>query len=195
MTDTSAVAAAVARTVRRLRTERGWSLDALASRAGVSKGVLVGLEQGGANPSLGTLLRVSDAFGVPLTRIVQVEDEPAIRVLTPAQQVDLWQGDSGGTGTLVGGTDPATRPGGGHGPAMELWRWQLHPGEARHSEAHRPGCREILLVTTGALTLVAGDTERELTRGTAAVYHGDAPHTYRNHTAAIARFTMAVLDV
>jgi transcriptional regulator with XRE-family HTH domain len=195
MTDTSAVAAAVARTVRRLRTERGWSLDALAARAGVSKGVLVGLEQGGANPSLGTLLRVSDAFGVPLTRLVQVDEEPVIRLLSKNEQADLWHGESGGVGTLVAGTDPAAQPGGGHGPAVELWRWHLHPGEARHSEAHRPGCREILLVTAGTVTLTVAGTERELPRGTAAVYHGDAPHTYRNRTDAVAAFTMAVLDV
>lgn len=195
MPDTSAVAAAVARTVRRLRTDRGWSLDTLASRAGVSKGVLVGLEQGGGNPSLGTLLRISDAFGVPLTRLVQVEEEPRIRILPADRQVALWRGESGGTGTLIAGTDPGDRPGGGHGPAMELWRWHLSPGETRESEPHRPGCREIMLVTDGALTLHAGPAERELGRGDAAVYPGDVPHAYHNHTDAPAEFTLAVLDV
>lgn len=195
MPDTSAVAAAVARTVRALRTERGWSLDTLASRAGVSKGVLVGLEQGGGNPSLGTLLRISDAFGVPLTRLVQIDEEPAIRLLPANRHVALWHGESGGIGTLIAGTDPGDRAGGGHGPAMELWRWRLTPGETRQSEPHRPGCREILLVTSGALTLRAGTTERELTGGDAAVFHGDLPHAYHNHTGAPADFTLAVLDV
>lgn len=194
MTDTSAVAGAVARTVRRIRAERGWSLDSLAARAGVSKGVLVGLEQGGANPSLGTLLRVSDALGVPLTRMVQVEEEPLVRLLPADRHADLWRGDAGGAGTLVAGTDPGA-PAGGRGPAMELWRWRLAPGEARRSEPHRPGCREILLVTEGALTLEVGGTEQVLDHGTAAVFHGDAPHAYRNHTGAPARFTLAVLDV
>lgn len=191
MPETSAVAAAVARTVRGLRTERGWSLDALASRSGVSKGVLVGLEQGGGNPSLGTLLRISDAFGVPLTRLVQIDEEPRIRVLPADRQVALWRGESGGTGTLIAGTDPGDRP----SPALELWRWRLEPGETRESEAHRPGCREIMLVTAGALTLRAGRTERGLTCGDAAVYPADVPHTYHNHTDEPVEFTMAVLDV
>ena len=40
------IPAALARTLQTLRAERGWSLDQLAARSGVSKGVLVSLEQG-----------------------------------------------------------------------------------------------------------------------------------------------------
>lgn len=39
-----AALAAIARNVRAARGSRGWSLDALAARSGVSKGVLVTLE-------------------------------------------------------------------------------------------------------------------------------------------------------
>jgi len=80
MSDTPHVTGAVARTLQALRTERGWSLDQLAARSGVSKGVLVALEQERSNPSLATLARISDAFGVPVTRLVEISDEPAVRV-------------------------------------------------------------------------------------------------------------------
>ena len=65
------ITGALARTMQSLRTERGWSLDQLAARSGVSKGVLVALEQGRSNPNLATLAKVADAFGVPLTRLVE----------------------------------------------------------------------------------------------------------------------------
>ncbi|HEV8279920.1 MAG TPA: helix-turn-helix transcriptional regulator, partial [Streptosporangiaceae bacterium] len=42
---------ALARTLQSLRAERGWSLDQLAARSGVSKGVLVALEQARSNPN------------------------------------------------------------------------------------------------------------------------------------------------
>src|SRR5260370_6464081 len=67
MADVPEITAAVARTLQALRADRGWSLDQLAARSGVSKGVLVALEQGRSNPNLATLARIGDAFGVPVT--------------------------------------------------------------------------------------------------------------------------------
>src|SRR5215467_13832805 len=54
--DTS-LTGAVARILQSLRAERGWSLDQLAGKSGVNKGVLVALEQGRSNPNLATLAR------------------------------------------------------------------------------------------------------------------------------------------
>src|SRR5260370_8129493 len=105
---------ALARTIQFLRAERGWSLDQLAARSGVSKGVLVALEQSRSNPNLGTLARISDAFGVPVTRLVDVPDEPSVRITGPAESRVLWHGPLGGTGTIIAATDPPSPP--------ALWR-------------------------------------------------------------------------
>ncbi|HTF47362.1 MAG TPA: helix-turn-helix transcriptional regulator, partial [Pseudonocardia sp.] len=70
MTDrdvSSTVSRAVAANLRGLRARRGWSLDQLARRSGVSKGVLVALEGDRGNPSLTTLCRLADAFAVSVT--------------------------------------------------------------------------------------------------------------------------------
>ncbi|MGK5554693.1 helix-turn-helix domain-containing protein [Actinomadura kijaniata] len=186
MNDQEAVGEAVAHTVRALRAEHGWSLDELAGRAGVSKGVLVGLEQGRGNPNLGTLIRIADALRVPLTRLVQVEERPAVRIFPPDRQVVLWRGEHGGTGTLLAGGDPR--------PALEMWRWDLLPGEERASDAHQPGTQEIIYVESGELTLRVDGRSDRLGPGTAAVFAGDRPHSYRNDTDRELRFVMAVLD-
>src|ERR1700757_5023292 len=80
MAEVPDITAAVARTLQALRADRGWSLDQLAARSGVSKGVLVALEQGRSNPNLATLARIGDAFGVPVTLLVDVGGEPAVRI-------------------------------------------------------------------------------------------------------------------
>src|SRR5215831_15184930 len=72
MAEVPDITAAVARTLQALRADRGWSLDQLAARSGVSKGVLVALEQGRSNPNLATLARIGDAFGVPVTLLVDL---------------------------------------------------------------------------------------------------------------------------
>jgi transcriptional regulator with XRE-family HTH domain len=180
------VAEAVARTVRVSRAAHGWSLDTLAARSGVSKGVLVNLEQGRANPSLGTLIKIAEALGVPLTRLVQVEEEPILRVFPADRHVVLWRGESGGHGTLIAGSDPR--------PSIELWTWEMQPGEIRESEAHTTGTREIAYVQEGALTLLVDDRTEILTAGSAAVFFGDRTHGYANHGSEPCRYVLAVMD-
>jgi transcriptional regulator with XRE-family HTH domain len=183
----AAIGEAVARTVRSLRSAHGWSLDQLAARSGVSKGVLVSLEQGRGNPNLGTLIRISEALGVALTRLVQVEEDPAVHCFPPDRHVDLWRGPSGGVGTLLGGTDPR--------PSIELWRWELRPGEMAESQPHTPGTREILHVEAGVLTLVVDGRRHTIPAGTAAAFHGDRPHSYANDEKAPCRYILAVMDL
>ena len=104
MAEVPDITAAVARTLQALRADRGWSLDQLAARSGVSKGVLVALEQGRSNPNLATLARIGDAFGVPVTLLVDLGGEPAVQISSPDASRVLWRGPSGGTAHA-----PATR--------------------------------------------------------------------------------------
>jgi hypothetical protein len=46
-------------------------LDDDEEAAGVSRRMVVNLEQGAANPSVGTLLKISDALGVDLPALVE----------------------------------------------------------------------------------------------------------------------------
>ena len=116
----------------------------------MSKGVLVTLEQGRSNPNLATLARIGDAFGVPVTLLVDLGGEPAVQVSSPDASRVLWRGPSGGTGTIIGATDPPW--------AAELWRWEVMPGESFGGDAHAPATREMVWVESGTLTLtVAGE--------------------------------------
>ena len=66
-----AVARTIGRRVRAGRTERGWTLDVLAQRSGVSRRMLINVEQGATNPSIATLLRLADALGIGLPALVE----------------------------------------------------------------------------------------------------------------------------
>ena len=185
--DESRVGEAVAHAVRALRSAHGWSLDQLATRAGVSKGVLVALEQGRGNPNLGTLIRISEALGVALTRLVQVEEDPPVRLFPPERHVVLWHGPSGGNGTLLAGSDAR--------PSVELWTWELRPGEPRDSDAHAPGTREVVYVQDGTLTLTVDGRSHVIPAGGAAVFLGDRRHSYSNEGDVPCRYVLAVMDL
>ena len=65
------LAHAIGARVKQQRMTRRWTLDQLARYAGVSRRVLVNVEQGAVNPRVGTLLRLSDALGVGLPALVE----------------------------------------------------------------------------------------------------------------------------
>lgn len=183
MAELPSLATAVARTVKSLRTERGWSLDQLAARSGVSKGVLVALEQGRSNPNLATLARLADAFGVPVTLLVDISDEPTVRIADSSRL--LWQGPAGGTGTIVGATDPPW--------GAELWRWEVLPGESFGGVAHAPGTRELVWVEDGTLTVTVAGRDYQAGPGQSARFPGSMPHQYANTGTEPTRFLMVVV--
>jgi ribosome-binding protein aMBF1 (putative translation factor) len=53
--------------IRDARQDAGLSQTELAARIGIAQSALSRIEAGRANPTLGTLQRVTDALGVPLT--------------------------------------------------------------------------------------------------------------------------------
>lgn len=184
MTDTDVVAQAIARNLRRLRASRGWSLDLLAARSGVSRGMVIQIEQARTNPSVATLVRLSDALGVSVAQLVDVADAPPVRVVRAAAAVPLWRSDLGGVGTLLIGTEAP--------PVLELWDWRLAPGDRHEAEAHIAGTTELLYVLDGELTLTVEGAVHILATGDAGVFRGDRPHAYANAGAEPLRFLMSV---
>jgi transcriptional regulator with XRE-family HTH domain len=185
MADLPDITTAVARTLQALRADRGWSLDQLAARSGVSKGVLVALEQGRSNPNLATLARIGDAFGVPVTLLVDMGGEPAVRISSPDASRVLWRGPAGGSGTIIAATDPPW--------AVELWRWEVMPGEAFGGDAHAPATREMAAVETGTLTLTVAGERHAVGADQCARFPASRPHRYSNEGEEPVRFTMVVV--
>jgi transcriptional regulator with XRE-family HTH domain len=185
-TGTEAVAAAVAHQVRALRQARGWSLDELGQRAGVSKGMIVQIENARTNPSIGTLCRLAESFGVSVGRLVEVEPErERVRIIAADEPPALWRGEHGGVARLlVGVNEPAF---------VEFWEWRVAAGERHRSAEHTPGTRELLHVRDGALVVTVDGADHLVTAGQTIDFHADRPHGYRNDTDAPANAAMVVV--
>lgn len=184
MPDLDLVAQALARNVRRFRADRGLTLEALAARAGVSRGMLIQIEQARTNPSVGTVVRVGDALGVSVARLLDYEQGPAIRLVPEEEAVTLWSTPQGSAAVLLAGVESP-------GP-LELWRWTLEPGEGHDSDAHPAGTTEIVRVEAGRITVVLDGVEHPVPEGATATYDAGRPHGYRNPGSSPARFTMVV---
>lgn len=180
------IRAAVARSVRSLRTGRAWTLDQLAVRSGVSKGMIVEIEQERTNPSIATLCQLADALGTSVPAMVEVSGHPSMRVVRAADVVRLWTGPAGGMATLLAGSE-------GRNP-VELWDWVLECGDVYSADAHAAGTREMLHVLDGTLALHVGREETRLTAGDTVLFHADRPHRYANPETSCTRFVMVILQ-
>ncbi len=184
---TAHLASAIGVRVRQERQVRGWTLEQLAELASVSRRTLVNIEQGSANPSIGTLLRLSDTLGVELAALVEQPDAAVALKVTPAGEgAALWRGRRGGSGVLLSTTKAPN--------VVELWEWTMEVGERHESEAHAIGTRELAQVHAGEVTFTTGSERATLGPGDAITFVGDAPHSYANSGRTPARFTLTVFE-
>jgi transcriptional regulator with XRE-family HTH domain len=183
---TTTLAVAIGARVKQQRQSRRWTLDQLAEVAGVSRRMLVNVEQGAANPSVGTLLRISDALGIGLPALVELPETASLKVTRYGEGAALWIGEAGGRGVLVAGTAPPD--------VVELWDWHLSPGDRHSSEAHTRGTKELLQVQQGTITLEVAEQSITLEAGDTVSFPGDVAHAYANPSAEPARFSLTVFE-
>jgi transcriptional regulator with XRE-family HTH domain len=67
----------LAERIKALRGTRGWTQEQLADRASMQRSYLADLELGRRNPSVRTLVRLANAFGIAVGELF--EDEPKAR--------------------------------------------------------------------------------------------------------------------
>jgi transcriptional regulator with XRE-family HTH domain len=179
------ITAAVALHVRALRTGRGWSLDELSGRSSVSKGMLVQIEAARTNPSIGTLARIADAFGVTVGRLLQPASDRTVHLADIAEAPVLWRGGRGGMGRLLRGlNDP---------DFVELWDWRFAPHERHESEDHQPGTRELVHVLVSEIVVTVDGADYTVQTGQTLDFRSDRLHVYRNLTETPARVIMVVV--
>lgn len=173
----------------RVRLERGarhWTLDQLAEVSEVSRRTLIKIEQGLANPSIGVLLKLSDALGVGLPALVDSPSTDVLRLTRSGTGPVLWSGQAGGRAVLVASTAPPD--------VVELWDWTLGPGDRPASDAHAAGTRELLYVLRGAVVVEVAEQAVTLQTGDALSFRGDVPHAYANPDDSPAQFSLSVFE-
>ncbi|WP_437042752.1 helix-turn-helix domain-containing protein [Streptomyces sp. enrichment culture] len=184
MSDLDLLTQSLARNVKRRRTELGFTLDALAARAGVSRGMIIQIEQARTNPSLGTVVKIGDALGVGITTLLDHAQGPRVRIVPAEQAVRLWHTGAGSYNRLLAGTEAP-------GP-LEMWDWRLMPGESSPSDPHLAGTVELVHVTAGELTLTVDGAAHRVPAGASASFEADAPHAYGNDGDVPMEMVMAV---
>lgn len=178
-----AVGQALAGNLRAARRERGWRLEDLAARSGVSRGMLQQIETGHTNPSVATLARICSALSIPIGRLVEPPAE--IGYIATAGDAELRTAGRASQARLLIND--------GQAPFIELWDFLIAAGDEIRSAAHPPATRELLHVHQGELDVEVGGAAFHLEPGDALRMRGDRPHAYRNSGPVTVRLTMTVI--
>jgi transcriptional regulator with XRE-family HTH domain len=157
----------VARNVRRLRHERGYSLSELARRASLAKQTLSSIEAGQANPTVLTLSEVAAALEVPIAHLLTEYGSPVlIRRACEAR----WSDD------LDGAVRELDRIYGFGYVHTALIRYTRTGDGLLHHRVHRPGTLHHAYVLSGAVAIGPDGEQAELSRGDFMRFPGDLPH-------------------
>lgn len=151
--------------LRSLRSAKGWTLEELAERSGLSTPFLSRLESGDRQPSIAAVLTLARVFGVPMGSLFEIrQDDESCLVIRVGERT--------------------THHGNGidYLPLSGASRFNLQPMRAmisplrQGSERYQHEGEEWLYVLSGRLQLCVGDREYELETGDAAHFDSRQPH-------------------
>ncbi len=166
----------VSRTVgdnlRRLRGERGLSLDKLAQHSGVSRAMLGQIELGQSAPTINVLWKIVAALDVPFSALVTSEASSSVTLVRAKASKTLVSFDGSFRSRALFPFD-ASR-------SVEFYELRLEPGGREEAEAHAPGTTENIVVASGKMALEVEGETHQLDEGDAIFFVADRPHAYTN---------------
>ena len=161
----------IARRVRECRTELGLTVEQLADRSGISKGMLSKIENAQASPSLGTLVKLAAATSVPLTSFFRgLEEEHGAVLVKAGKGIDIVR-----KGTRAGHHYQSL---GGARGAQRIMEPLLVTLTDRHEvfPLFQHSGVELLYALEGVVEYGFGADRYELLPGDALQFDGEVPH-------------------
>jgi transcriptional regulator with XRE-family HTH domain len=166
----------VGQNIKRLRSRRNLSLEALSKLSGVSRAMLGQIELGRSVPTINVVWKIASAFDVPFSTLITSHETEQLRFL-PASQTKLLTSVTGEFSSRALFPFDGER-------RTEFYEIRLKPGSIEQADAHAVGTVENLVVVKGALEISIGGETQLLSPGDAIVFQADKPHSYRNTSKA-----------
>lgn len=161
------------RRVKKLRSDRGWSLEELANVSGVSKSMLSEIEREKANPTLSVTYRIASAFGLNLQELIETsESASAIQVIRSTERSQVYRSDKQ---CEIRTLSPLNLE-----KEIEFYQVTLKPKGELRSQPHYEGTREFLTVEHGTVRIESGKDTADLANHDSATYRADIPHAIVN---------------
>jgi transcriptional regulator with XRE-family HTH domain len=166
------LAPVVGKNLRKLRTQRGLSLERLSKLSGVSRAMLGQIELAQSAPTINVVWKIARALEVPFSGLIATSPTGGTRVMPAAQAKRLMSHDGKFISRALFPFDQPRK--------VEFYELRLAPRGVEKADAHQPGAVENLVVTQGVLDLDTGGEHHRLGVGDAIIFEADVPHVYAN---------------
>ncbi|BCB02963.1 helix-turn-helix domain-containing protein [Bacillus sp. KH172YL63] len=169
--------------IRRIRRERGFSLEQMAERTGVSKAMIGQIERGDSNPTVAILWKIANGLKVSFSSLIE---KPASQVsIIHYEDVQPVLEDDGHYIVYpIFPFDPLKK--------WESYRVELKHGCAYKNDGHTKGVEEYITVLSGSIRLKIGGETYDLTEGSSIRFAADSGHEYTNDTGEMAVCQMVI---
>lgn len=168
--------AALGSAIRALRKRLGLTVEALATRAGVSAGMLSQLERGLGNPAFESLARLAEGLSIPLSQLLRSAEDDDRRVVRRDERrvLDPLDSESEHHGLVRELLTPSSTV------PIQVIRTVMPPGFSNASRPFRHLGMECVVVLSGRLLVHYGAEEVVLEEGDAMTYHCATAHWWAN---------------
>jgi transcriptional regulator with XRE-family HTH domain len=170
--------------LRRLRHERGLTLDALAHRCGVSRAMISKVERGTAIPTATVLGKLAGGLEIGLSLLMGEQQAREPLLLPPDAQPTYRDPETGFIRRSLSPLFPDRK--------MDFAFNLLPSGQSAVFPPHHRGVEEYLYVSYGELVVVVDGTRFVVSQGSSLFYHGHVVHEYRNETKHPTEFYVVV---
>ncbi|TGL85987.1 XRE family transcriptional regulator [Leptospira congkakensis] len=157
-----------------IRHTKGFSLDKLANRCGVSRAMLSQIEQGKSVPTISVLWKIANGLNVPFSELLKEKNQDGIHILKVENSKVLYSNSkvfaSRALFPFLGNRK------------TEFYELVLKPGGHEVAEPHKTGTTENLVVVSGKLRLRVGEKVVELEPKDSVFFKADVSHEYSNPT-------------
>lgn len=172
--------------LKAIRIERGWSLDELSARCGISRATLSRLENAEVSPTASVLGKLCASYGLPVSRLmaeVEADFDPLVRHGEQA----VWQDPE--SGFIRRSVSPPAQSLG-----AELLDCVIPAGKRiEYARPPSPGLEHHLYMLDGRLTMTIEDRQYELEAGDCLRYQLRGPSAFETRTDSSARYVLAIL--
>ncbi|WP_432849267.1 helix-turn-helix domain-containing protein [Amycolatopsis sp. CA-161197] len=172
------------RTLRMLRRERGWTLDELARRTGLTKSYLSKVERGNSTPSIAVAIGLAEALGVDVTQLFgDAQDSANLEVRRAGAAADPTVPDSGSSFVhLAGGV-----------VGKQMLPFLIYPPTDEVECLYRAHSGdELILVRSGEIEMRFPDRTERLAAGDSVYFRGGIPHYVKSISAEPAEVLVVI---
>lgn len=167
----------IGKNLKKIRKNRGLTIETLSINAGVSKSMISEIERGIRNPSITVLWNIANSLKIPLNYFLKEENNNTAKIYKFSEENVI--GEYGYSCYPLVNFDNDKR--------LEIYFNEYISQSKTEKSAHYENVEEYALITSGNLSLNLDGEKFSASEGEIIHFIADKPHYYFNETNTIAK--------